>query len=151
LVWKNASGEMQEAQVRRARSRSCGPPSSVGLAARRVSPALGLRRQRPSASTAAQRVASSAPGEVDEAHLDLAGAPALADDEVAQEPRSARGPGARPARGTIAAPARARVAALGGEQAVLRSDDLVPAAGAWKPQTSSPSGPVPNEYSSLLR
>ena len=84
---------------------------------------------------------------------DLPGAAALAHDEVAQQAllRAAvvgreplrPGPGEHRLAG--------RVAALGGEQAVVIGTICSHDPGAWKPQTSSPSSPVPNEYSSLLR
>jgi hypothetical protein len=76
----------------------------------------------------------------------------LAQDEVAQEARlGAAVVGlelllARPGQDLLARPGRP----LGPEQGDA-VDDLLPRAGAWKPQTSSPVGPVPKEYSSLLR
>ena len=74
---------------------------------------------------------SSRPGGGDQAHLELAGPPRLAHDEVAQK-ALVRAPIKRlePLR---AAPfqhvAAGRVAGLGGEQAVVERDDLLPRAG----------------------
>ena len=89
-----------------------------------------------------RRACGNRAGRGDEAGLDLAGAPALADDQVAQHARSAARAvvggdrlGARPLADLVAG----RVVGLGGEQAVVDVDDLGPAAAAWKPSTSSPS------------
>ena len=63
--------------------------------------------------------------------------------------RTARGPASRhQATHLLAGP----VARLGGEQAVARLDDLLPAAGRVEAADRGvPSASVPNEYSSLLR
>ena len=69
-------------------------------------------------------------GRGDQAALQLTGAPALADHQVAKGPRAgARIPGGQPGRpGPVAELVAAGVVALGGELAVLGVDDQVPAA-----------------------
>ena len=112
-------------------------------------------QNRPSQSTAAARLSASiAPGRGDEPHLQLAGAPALAHDEVAQQaalvapvpgrqPLLAR-PERAPARGR-----RCRARRRAGSRRAGRSGRSGRARGSRT--RARRRGPVPNEYSSLLR
>ncbi len=76
----------------------------------------------------------------DEPDLQLAGAPPLADDEVAQQPLL--GPAVPGAEPLVARPGEhllaGDVAALGGEQAVVHRQDLVPAPGRVEPAHERP-------------
>ena len=90
----------------------------------------------------------------DEAHLQLAGAPALADDEVAQAAPPARGGRRRRRPRSRHQLSTARRAALPRSDCSRQSSTCSMRShepGAWKPQTSSPAASVPNENSSLLR
>ena len=133
LVWKNASGEIRKRRSPSC-SLSCGPPDSSVVSPPWVlspRPAVCVQN-RPSASIRVdQRVRVELAGRRDEPHLQLAGATALAHDEVAQEALlRAAVPGAEALAAHLGQRLLAhRVGALGGELAVVHGDDLVPAAG----------------------
>ena len=135
FVWKNASGEMRNSRPPSS-SRSCGAPARWSVSPPAVvSPTLvdprPERAVRPT-HAASKPSSSKRPVAGDEPDLQVAGAAALADDEVAQEAllRAAvvgvealrRAPTRR--RGGAASLTR-----LGGEQVVLDVDDLLPRAG----------------------
>ena len=89
----------------------------------------------------------------DEAGLDLAGAPALADDEVAQDAAlgAAVEGGDRLQPRPVADRVAGGVAGLGGELAVVDVDDQVPAAAGVEAEDRARRRSSPKEYSSLLR
>ena len=124
----------REAQARRSPPRACGAPAMTSVSPPCVVSASASVRVHisPSQSTAAARASvSSSPGTGDEPHLQLARAPALAHDEVAQQARRACGghrrqallatPGQRPARGRRCERSEASRQSVTG-------DDLVPRA-----------------------
>ena len=122
----------RRARRRAARSRRPAVVSPTPTRSASTSDAVGARRPRRTRRVELAR-------RRDEAHLQLAGAPALADDEVAQEARlRAAVVGAEALRAAPVEHLRARrVDALGGQQASRRSDRCRShEPGAWKPQTS---------------
>ena len=135
LVWKNACGRDREAHpaellVEPVRAREQLGLAALGRSRRRASIRV---HSRPSAAAGAATSASrsSFAGARHEPDLELAGAAALPDDEVAQQALAGAPVVRRRARlaGTSATISLARrVARLGGEQAVGDLDDLVPAA-----------------------
>ena len=154
LVWKNASGLMRNSRPPSC-SRSCGTPDSRTVSPpAELSPSWSWRVQkRPShAHRVDQRVGVDRALGGDEPYLQLAGPAPLADDEVAQQaallaPVPCRKPlGARPREHLLAD----GVGALGGEQAVVHRNDLVPAAGRVEPAHQLAAGAVPERVLELV-
>ena len=158
LVWKNASGEIRKSQVAELLGAAAGAPASSVVSPPWVlspSPAVCVQNRPSAVDRVDQRVDVELAGRGDEPHLQLAGAAALADDEVAQEARAAsrRSQAPRPWRAAARrAPARARRCRARRRACSRRSGRSRPSGRARGSRTRArrPS-PVPNEYSSLLR
>ena len=125
------------------------------LGAQRPGGAVGAAASRPRRPCAGPRAGGGSCGRRgDQAGLDLAGAAALADDEVAQDAAAGRGgrtAGIPCVAGPVADLVAGGVVALRGEQAVLDVDDLGPSGRGRGSRAPARPPRSPKEYSSLLR